>query len=143
MPIASSFQGGQVMNCQVCGTENPEDYNFCQECGQKLIKSHFCPTCGYKNQLEAKFCIDCGCSFNPVPVKDQEPAFQAPIPAPQSVNPQATYSPQAISPQPSVVYVRDEQPRQSFNLFRFLWRFASSAVLGYLMSELGKFFIYG
>jgi uncharacterized membrane protein YvbJ len=64
------------MKCTTCGTDNPSDMNFCQECGQPfpkpVIKSseelqHFkitslvtCPACGYHNRAGVKFCEECG-----------------------------------------------------------------------------------
>lgn len=140
------------MNCQVCGKDNPDDFKFCQECGQELIKIHFCPACGYKNQAAAKFCTDCGNSFQPVLAKDQGPALQAPIHNPQPViHQQAASAPQSLPPQinypppgqlqPSVVYVREQQPKPSFNLFNVIWRFGGSLIMGYLMTELGKYFL--
>ena len=46
------------MKCPNCQFENPEDSNFCLECGQKLEKK--CPQCEKALPAGAKFCNGCG-----------------------------------------------------------------------------------
>ena len=46
------------MKCPNCQFENPEDSNFCLECGQKLEKK--CPQCEKALPVGAKFCNGCG-----------------------------------------------------------------------------------
>jgi len=46
------------MQCPKCQFENPDDVNFCVECGGKL--EIICPECGYSNSLSHKFCGGCG-----------------------------------------------------------------------------------
>ena len=46
------------MQCPNCQFENPEDSNFCLECGQKLEQK--CPQCEKALPLSAKFCNGCG-----------------------------------------------------------------------------------
>ena len=46
------------MQCLECQFENPEDSNFCLECGQKLERK--CPQCEKALPVGAKFCNGCG-----------------------------------------------------------------------------------
>ncbi|MDJ0819610.1 MAG: adenylate/guanylate cyclase domain-containing protein, partial [Desulfobacterales bacterium] len=46
------------MQCPECQFENPEDSNFCLECGQKLEQK--CPQCEKALPIGAKFCNGCG-----------------------------------------------------------------------------------
>ena len=119
------------MKCPNCQTVNPEDFRFCQECGQKLAKPQFCPSCGNPNPKESKFCSECGHSFQTDPANNKATAEQPPVPSPQTQTTQHG--------QPNVVYVVEQQPKQSFNLFGVLWRFASSTAMGYLLTEVGKY----
>ncbi|MDE6273632.1 MAG: zinc ribbon domain-containing protein [Clostridiales bacterium] len=52
------------MNCKRCGTENPEEAVYCQNCGKRLDGKISCPVCKTINQEEANFCISCGAKFN-------------------------------------------------------------------------------
>jgi class 3 adenylate cyclase/predicted ATPase len=47
------------MKCAICKFKNPEDSNFCLECGQKLEQK--CPQCDKSLPTGAKFCNGCGC----------------------------------------------------------------------------------
>ena len=46
------------MKCAICQFKNPEDSNFCLECGQKLEQK--CPKCDKSLPTGAKFCNGCG-----------------------------------------------------------------------------------
>jgi ribosomal protein L40E len=52
-----------MVTCSNCGTENPVNAKFCEECGAKLEiddNKMICPQCGYNNPVNAKYCLDCG-----------------------------------------------------------------------------------
>jgi class 3 adenylate cyclase/tetratricopeptide (TPR) repeat protein len=49
---------GANMQCPECQFENPEDSNFCLECGQKIEQK--CPQCNKMLPAGAKFCNGCG-----------------------------------------------------------------------------------
>jgi class 3 adenylate cyclase/tetratricopeptide (TPR) repeat protein len=46
------------MKCQKCQFENPDEMQFCVECGTKLEIN--CPKCGFGNSPSFKFCGKCG-----------------------------------------------------------------------------------
>lgn len=49
------------MKCSSCQHENPDEFNFCMNCGSALRYS--CPNCGQINEATAKFCNNCGQAF--------------------------------------------------------------------------------
>lgn len=72
------------MNCNFCGTENPESAVFCKHCGKPLNGMYVCPSCGQQSPADGAFCIHCGArlqplSDEPVQLKDEP----APAPAAQ------------------------------------------------------------
>ncbi len=61
--------------CDVCGTLNPRENNFCIHCGNKLISEHFCPYCGELNLNYASVCVKCGMQINPIAIDDFDTFF--------------------------------------------------------------------
>lgn len=51
---------GRRLACQVCGHSNPDDANFCSNCGTQVIADVECPACGRLNEAPANFCTNCG-----------------------------------------------------------------------------------
>ncbi|HIG49116.1 MAG TPA: zinc ribbon domain-containing protein, partial [candidate division Zixibacteria bacterium] len=49
----------EQISCDVCGTDNEADANFCIDCGASLQQT-FCEACGEDNMPHAKFCAHCG-----------------------------------------------------------------------------------
>jgi predicted ATPase/class 3 adenylate cyclase/ribosomal protein L40E len=63
------------MKCQKCQSNNPEDSNFCLECGTKM--EQVCSHCGKSVPLRAKFCNACGHRFGqPAQSSLKEPSLQ-------------------------------------------------------------------
>ncbi len=48
------------MDCPSCQHENPEDAQFCGECGSSLARMVRCEGCGRENPASQKFCNGCG-----------------------------------------------------------------------------------
>jgi class 3 adenylate cyclase len=65
------------MKCPNCQHENPEDSNFCFECGQKL--ELICPQCSKALPIGVKFCNKCGHNLT-------LPSEPSPKPPPQDLS---------------------------------------------------------
>ncbi len=61
--------------CDVCGTLNPRENNFCIHCGNKLISEHICPYCNELNLDYATTCVKCGMQINPMVIDDFDTFF--------------------------------------------------------------------
>jgi eukaryotic-like serine/threonine-protein kinase len=48
------------MRCRDCGHANPDDANFCGNCGSELASEIPCPNCGRDNAADLGFCPGCG-----------------------------------------------------------------------------------
>lgn len=76
--------------CSTCGTLNPEDATFCENCGADLGQSTSevissnsngkpCPNCGTQNEIDTTFCTNCGFIFQPMAnMYDSQPIQQRP-----------------------------------------------------------------
>lgn len=64
-----------VRNCDICGTSNFKENNYCTHCGNKLLLEHICPFCGENNTKFANTCIRCGNQINPISIDDFETLF--------------------------------------------------------------------
>jgi class 3 adenylate cyclase len=53
------------MECPHCGHGNPDDANFCSNCGKG--QESVCPSCGANVDADANFCNKCGTSLAPSP----------------------------------------------------------------------------
>jgi hypothetical protein len=53
------------MKCSECQFENPEDSNFCLECGHKFESR--CPSCDNLLPINSKFCNQCGHKLKALP----------------------------------------------------------------------------
>jgi serine/threonine protein kinase len=57
--IKGATRGASGENdCPACGSENPKDVKFCEQCGGGLIVN--CPECDRENSIHKQFCGGCG-----------------------------------------------------------------------------------
>lgn len=61
--------------CDICGTLNFKENNYCTHCGNKLILEHICPFCGESNSDLATYCANCKSQINPISIEDFETLF--------------------------------------------------------------------
>lgn len=61
--------------CDVCGTFNLKENNFCTHCGNELITEHICPHCGKSNLDNAVQCVKCKKDINPIFIDDFDILF--------------------------------------------------------------------
>ena len=52
-----------MLRCRKCNAENDAEAEFCDECGEALVKSKQCDACDEPNDADAKFCDRCGRPF--------------------------------------------------------------------------------
>lgn len=64
-----------MKTCDVCGTRNFKENNYCTHCGNKLILEHICPICGESNSDIATHCVKCGSQLNPISIDDFDILF--------------------------------------------------------------------
>ena len=64
-----------MQNCDICGTLNFKENNYCTHCGNKLITEHICPFCGQLNPDIADFCVKCNKQINPITIDDFDTLF--------------------------------------------------------------------
>ncbi len=54
---------GRRRVCQVCGHPNPDDANFCSNCGTRVPANLECAACSRLNDALANYCTNCGCAL--------------------------------------------------------------------------------
>lgn len=64
-----------MRSCDVCGTMNFKENNYCTHCGNKLIFEHICPVCGQSNPDHVNHCVKCNSQINPISIDDFETLF--------------------------------------------------------------------
>ena len=61
--------------CDVCGTLNFRENNYCIHCGNKFVLEHICPFCGSVNEDYVDFCVKCNKQINPISIDDFDILF--------------------------------------------------------------------
>ena len=64
-----------MKTCDICGTLNFKENNYCIHCGNKLIMEHSCPHCGQINPEIAAYCVRCNKQINPLSINDFDMLF--------------------------------------------------------------------
>lgn len=64
-----------LKNCDICGTLNFKENNYCTHCGNKFILEHICPYCGSINDDYVEFCFKCNMQINPIHIDDFDVLF--------------------------------------------------------------------
>ena len=57
---AAAVTGRWQRACQSCGHANPDDANYCSNCGAQFPVSVECGACGRTNDSPANYCTQCG-----------------------------------------------------------------------------------
>ena len=61
--------------CDVCGTLNLEEYNYCIHCGADILVENICPFCGQKNPDANEYCLNCNKQITPVAIDNLDILF--------------------------------------------------------------------
>lgn len=64
-----------MRSCDVCGTLNLKENNYCTHCGTRFIAEHICPFCGEINPDIADYCVKCKKQINPITIDDFDTLF--------------------------------------------------------------------
>lgn len=61
--------------CDICGTLNLKENNYCTHCGNHFVEEHICPYCGKNNLDYATTCVNCHHQINPIAIDDFDILF--------------------------------------------------------------------
>lgn len=61
------YISGEVRYCHKCGKIFDKKWDYCQECGARVLMA--CPTCGMKVKGNPKFCYKCGTDLSKIKVE--------------------------------------------------------------------------
>ena len=61
--------------CDICGTINLKENDYCIHCGNKFVVEHVCPFCNGTNPNIANYCVHCGHQINPIVIDDFDTLF--------------------------------------------------------------------
>lgn len=59
-----------MKSCDICGTFNLKENNYCTHCGSKFSIENICPYCGHVNLDYATHCVKCEKQINPITIDD-------------------------------------------------------------------------
>ncbi|MFX1426939.1 MAG: zinc ribbon domain-containing protein [Promethearchaeota archaeon] len=62
IPTILEYVSGEVRYCHKCGKRFERKWEFCQECGARVLTG--CPSCGTKVRGNPKFCYKCGTNLS-------------------------------------------------------------------------------
>ena len=62
IPTILEYIAGEVKFCPKCGKKFEKKWEFCQECGARVLMA--CPSCGIKIKGNPKFCHKCGINLS-------------------------------------------------------------------------------
>ena len=64
-----------LKTCDVCGTLNFKENNYCTHCGNKFVPNHVCPFCGEVNLDKDTHCVRCNEQINPMVIDNFDILF--------------------------------------------------------------------
>ena len=64
-----------MKNCDVCGTFNLNENNYCTHCGCRIVNENICPFCGVKNPDSSNVCINCHKQITPIAIDSFDVLF--------------------------------------------------------------------
>lgn len=64
-----------MKTCDVCGTFNLKENNYCTHCGCKIVNENICPFCGVKNPDSNNVCINCHKQITPIAIDSFDVLF--------------------------------------------------------------------
>ena len=62
IPTILEYTAGDVRFCPKCGVRFNKKWDFCQECGTRILIN--CPSCGTKIKGNPKYCFKCGINLS-------------------------------------------------------------------------------
>lgn len=64
-----------MKDCEVCGTLNLKNNNYCTHCGCRIVEENICPFCGQKNPDSNDICINCHNHITPISIESFDVLF--------------------------------------------------------------------
>ncbi|WP_407378646.1 zinc ribbon domain-containing protein [Methanobrevibacter sp.] len=64
-----------MKQCDVCGTFNSNENNYCTNCGCYIVEENICPFCGHKNPDSNNYCDICGKQISSLSIEGLDVLF--------------------------------------------------------------------